>query len=414
MARRPLREIGMVESTSGRDIWANPVALLRHARAIAIAQALILAFFIAGTHGWLGGKVGPNTVDYASFYAAGSLANQGRPQDAYHHDALSQAEQAATQKGANYEYFFNPPPYLLLNQPLALLPYLPSFLLFQALTLGLWLVLGTRVAGGGAAATACLLAVPSVWWVLGLGQNGFLNASLLAGGMLALPVRPVLAGVVFGLLCYKPHLGLMLPVALLAGRYWRSVAAAGVTVALLCGVSLLLHGPETWRAFLAMAQGSGTAIGGGDVLFAAHLDPAGALRFAGLPWPTARVLAVLAGLTAAGLVGALWARGVAYELRCAALAAGTLMVVPFVLFYDLVIASLAAAWLVRLARRTGFLAGEKAVLAVCIVLNLLTAVSVVTRLPVGLPFGALVPPLLLGLVARRALGGPDKRPFRQK
>ena len=108
--------------------------------------------------------------------------------------------------------------------PLAWLPYLVSFLVFAGATLCVWLIVGTRVAGGGATATLCLLAVPSLWWVLGLGQNSFLSASLVGGGLLALPRHKVLAGLAFGLLCYKPHLGLLIPVAPgpPRGSGWRS------------------------------------------------------------------------------------------------------------------------------------------------------------------------------------------------
>jgi len=40
--------------------------------------------------------------------------------------------------------------------------------------------------------------------------------------------RPVAAGLLFGLLCYKPHFGLLVPVALASGGYWRSFAAASL------------------------------------------------------------------------------------------------------------------------------------------------------------------------------------------
>ena len=95
----------------------------RLAGLLTLCQALILAFFIAGTHGWLGHGVGANTTDYASFYAAGRLANAGRPEAAYDRAQHLRAEEAATAPGIKYQYFFNPPPYLLINQPLALLPY---------------------------------------------------------------------------------------------------------------------------------------------------------------------------------------------------------------------------------------------------------------------------------------------------
>jgi len=382
--------------------WRGPTRVRRQATALAVLQALILAFSIAATHGWIWPKVSPGTVDYASFYAAGRLANEGRPADAYDHARHLAAEEQATEPGINYEYFFNPPPYLLINQPLALLPYLPSFLLFEALTLGLWIMLGARVAGPGPAVVPALLAVPSVWWVLGLGQNSFLNASLMAAGTLLLEERPWLAGLAFGALCYKPHLGLVVPVALLAGRQWRAFASAAATVVAICLVTLALYGPETWHAFFDMALHTDRSIGAGDVLFAAHIDPIGALRYAGLPWKWALAIGGLVVLaTVAGVAWAWW-RPVSAPVRYALLAAGTLIVVPFALFYDLVLASLAAAWLARAARQGGFLPGEKAGFGICIGLNLLAAVPVATRGTTGVAFGALVPPLLVLLALRRA------------
>jgi len=385
----------------------------------AVLQALILAFFVAGTHGWITKGVAPTTTDYASFYAAGRLANAGHPADAYDRARHLAAEEQATEPGIKYEYFFNPPPYLLINQPLALLPYLPSFLLFQGLTLGLWLTLGARVAGPGEAVVPALLAVPSVWWVLGLGQNSFLNASLMAAGTLLLEQQPWLAGMAFGALCYKPHLGLLVPVALLAGRQWRAFTSAGATVAAICLLTVLLYGPETWQAFSAMVRHSNEAIGGGDVLLAAHIDPAGALRYLGLPWPVARAFGLAAMLATVAVVTWAWWRRVSAPVRYALLVAGTLIVVPFALFYDLVLASLSAAWLARAARQGGFLPGEKLGFGICIGLNLLAAVPVAARGTTGVAFGALVPPILMLLALRRAwleagrLSRPSDRNTRQ-
>ena len=60
----------------------------------------------------------------------------------------------------------------------------------------------------------------------------------------------MIAGVLFGLQAYKPHLALMIPVALLAGRQWRAFVAAGVTVGVLLLASLALAGWDSWRGFL--------------------------------------------------------------------------------------------------------------------------------------------------------------------
>ena len=68
--------------------------------------------------------------------------------------------------------------------------------------------------------TALLLAVafPAVLVNLGHGQNGFLTAALLGGALAMLDRRPIVAGILFGLLAYKPQFGLMIPLVLGGGR----------------------------------------------------------------------------------------------------------------------------------------------------------------------------------------------------
>src|SRR4029077_20364009 len=70
------------------------------------------------------------------------------------------------------------------------------------------------------------LAFPAVLINVGHGHNGFLTAALLGGGLVVLDRRPLPAGILFGLMAYKPQFGLMIPIALAAGGYWRSFAAA--------------------------------------------------------------------------------------------------------------------------------------------------------------------------------------------
>ena len=48
------------------------------------------------------------------------------------------------------------------------------------------------------------------------GQNGFLTAALFLGAILLSTAGRSLAGVLFGLLTFKPHLGFVLPFVLLA------------------------------------------------------------------------------------------------------------------------------------------------------------------------------------------------------
>jgi hypothetical protein len=96
----------------------------------------------------------------------------------------------------------------------------------------------------------------------------------------------------------------------------------------------------------------------------------------------------------------LWRRG-GRVARAAGLVAAVLVAAPFVLMYDLVLASLAAAWLVRAGRARGFLPGEKAVIGLALVLDFLAAHPIVAALHI--PFGAAVGPAFLMLAVRRGV-----------
>jgi alpha-1,2-mannosyltransferase len=181
-------------------------------------------FFVAGTHGWITELERPTSSDFVSYYAAGMLANTDSPASVYDQAAHYAAEQQATAPGIRYNFFYYPPVYLLLCAPLARLPYLVAFVLFQASCLLSCVILVRRILHD--VPFLVLLAFPAVFWAIGTGQNALLTTALLAAATLTIDSRPVLAGVLFGALCYKPHFGLLVPVALAAGGLWRSFVAA--------------------------------------------------------------------------------------------------------------------------------------------------------------------------------------------
>ena len=96
-------------------------------------------------------------------------------------------------------------------------------------------------------APACLINVVG-------GQNGFVTGALLVGGMLSLERRPWLAGILFGLLTFKPHLGLVLPFVLIALGAWRTIASACLTTLALVLASLAILGIEPWHAYLTVTR----------------------------------------------------------------------------------------------------------------------------------------------------------------
>jgi hypothetical protein len=379
---------------------SSPAQIRKLATILVVIQALLLAFFVAGTHGLIV-KLSKNTsTDFVSFYAAGALARQGNAAGTYDRAVHYPAEEAATAPGIEYQTFLYPPTFVLLCAPLSRLPYLLAFVLFELVSGVFWLRVATQVAGGGRAATLALLAVPSVFWTLGIGQNSFLSAGLMALGTLLLARRPWAAGAAFGAICFKPHLGLLIPVALLAGRHWRAAFGAALTVAVMVAASLLLFGTAAWTGYLHMVLHLHDTVEGQDIHFFGHVDGYGVARLAGFSQAVAYGFQFVLAAGAVVSVGALWwRRDTPSEVRYAALAAGALMVTPFALFYDLMMSAVAAAWLVRAGRTGGFLRGEKFVLVLAFAIDLLTYPLAVWS---HLAIGVLVPPMLLALAVRRA------------
>ena len=111
-----------------------------------------------------------------------------------------------------------PPIFLLVATPLAVMPYTLALAVWQISTFALYLsVIGAivrRIPGNviGPMWLPIAAGFPAVFINLGHGQNGLLTAGLLGAALLALPARPVLSGILFGALAYKPQLALVVPV----------------------------------------------------------------------------------------------------------------------------------------------------------------------------------------------------------
>jgi len=317
---------------------------------VLVAEIVVTLWFVAGTHGWIVPLTEPLTTDFASFYAAGKLALAGTAPLAYDQAAHQAAEWAATEPGVKYQFFFYPPVFLLLAAPLALLPYLVAFGVFEVATLLLYLAsLRAILRPDGWRWLVPALGFPAVFWTLGLGQNAFLSAALFAIGTRLLDRRPGLAGLALGGLIFKPHLGVLIPVALLAGRHGRAILGAAVGAGGLIVLSWLLFGTQTWTAFLAAFTGAHGTYEDGRIELAGMITVFAAARLLGVPTAFAYAAQALAGLAAASVVALLFWRRAPLPARAAALIAGTLLAVPVLLLYDLMLLAVAGAWLLAAA-----------------------------------------------------------------
>lgn len=92
-------------------------------------------------------------------------------------------------------------------------------------------------------------------------QKGTLCLLILTATFLFLNARrPFAAGIVFGLLAFKPQLTLVIAISMLLKRQWRFVGGGALTGGLLAGLSLMLGG-DVCRQYFAFATGAPEFIG---------------------------------------------------------------------------------------------------------------------------------------------------------
>ena len=146
-------------------------------------------------------------------------------------------------------HFWSYPPHLILFiWPLGLLPYLPAYAVWCMVGLSVYL-LTARAAGVAQKHMLFLAVAPAVAVNILGGQNGFFTAALLIGGLVNLDRRPIVSGILFGLLTIKPQFGMLVPVLLVVTARWRVIGAAIVTVAVLVAITAFWFGADIWLEF---------------------------------------------------------------------------------------------------------------------------------------------------------------------
>jgi alpha-1,2-mannosyltransferase len=395
------------ELRSGR--WLTADRTRAYSLSLLALSAIAIVGWIALSDGWVDRNGKPVGTDFSSFYAAGSLVLEGRAADVYDMAAHFAREQQIFGAATPYYGWLYPPLFLFVATPLALLPYPLALIAWQGATLALYLAVIAAILRqprhqGGAIARVWLLvaaAFPAVFINLGHGQNGFLTAGLLGAALLALPQRPVLSGILFGLLAYKPQFGLLIPFALLAGGQWRTMIAAGLTVIALAGVTTLAFGSEIWWVFAASTETARKLLlEQGDVGFEKLQSVFAAIRLWGGGMSLAYAVQGAASLIAIGGVAWMWRSSPDRNLKAALLMVATLLGSPHVLDYDLTIVGPAMAFMAASIYASGGVLDYEISLMALAWVTPLVARGIAGAS--GLPIGLITIVALYGVVMRRA------------
>lgn len=389
------------------DLFGNDARLFAFARRAAwilVPLAVGLAVIIYGTgpeprRNWYGDMLGN---DFSQIWVAGRAALEGRAGEPYDLPVHLANLKAAFGPSARFAWHY-PPVFLLPAAAVATLDPQAAFLLWTALSLGLFAV-AMRLAAGRSDAACIALAHPLVFCNLAYGQNGLFTTALMTLGAMLVDRRPWLAGLCFGLLAYKPQFAALAPLLLLLTGRRACLAVCAATVIGLCLASLALFGTAPWIGFVGTLGVTNRII---LEQAAAGLDlnagAFGAVRLVGGSMAAAWALQAVVGVGALALTVRAWIAPADPELRAAMLLAAAPLLSPYVPIYDLAPLVPATLLLVIAAHRAGGLHRyERALLIVSPLAGLVRDGAGAT----GVPFGLLLSLATFACIAARIEGWP--------
>lgn len=360
-----------------------------------IGVATALAMYAAALAGASDIMIGG---DFVAFFAAAKAAAAGEAarlyDAAYFHTFLHTLFESRDDLNLSWQY---PPTYLLLILPFAAAPYLVGYAVWSGATaIGYAYVIRPHIRDR--LVYSATLASPAAYVAFITGQNGFFSAALLAAAVMNAKSRPIAAGVAAGLFMLKPHLGLLLPIAFVAGRCWRAALAAAATCLALGAASVVAFGVEPWLEFInaifAVSDGMKTVMP-----LVKMATPYSAVLFAGAAPAVAVFVQGLCFLGAAVVVWIVWRRTENAELRALILIPCVFLASPYGFYYELIILGVPVALAAMRAAKTKWLSWERQMIAAVCVLPI--CATLVPDLRFGVSAGFLTVLIASALSARR-------------
>ncbi|CAG2140184.1 hypothetical protein LMG31506_02224 [Cupriavidus yeoncheonensis] len=346
--------------------WLDVCRLRFYAGAALFSYAAFFGIWIF--HAWVLAVPGlfPPGGDFVVFWSAASVALEHGPLAPYNLDLLQVKELSVTpglQLGDGKWPWLYPPTYLLTLLPLGFVSYgiAASIFVLGGLCWYGWAMHRTlpwRSAWIGA------MGFPGVAVAVGTGQNSLWLAGTTGLALTLLHRRPMVAGMLFGLVTVKPHLAVVLPIALLCAREWRALLGMAASSTALTALTLVCFGVEPFIAFLKGAGYARALIeeGWGILMRMPTMFAATKLLFGGVVFPYV-VHGVFSCAAGASVIYA-WSRPCSFALRAAVMSIALLLISPYLYDYDLAFLGIAMAWLGVHAHRCGWLTGERELLLV--------------------------------------------------
>lgn len=241
-----------------------------------------------------------------------------------------------------------PPIFILPMVPLGLLGYWGAWWIWT-LTSAAAFIAALRRTLSFSNAILLALAAPPTFFNLMYGQTGFLTAGLIGLGLTFIRSRPIVAGILIGAASFKPHFGLLIPFALIAGGHRKTFWSAAATVLALIIVSGMVFGIETWQLFFHAMDLHLDGFRKQGFSLPTMISPLSTFLLLGFSLPWAWSLQLGLSIACATLTVKVWKSAPQVhqldQLKFALLCTTTLIAAPMSYLYDAVLLIPAWAWL---------------------------------------------------------------------
>ncbi|NDU89508.1 MAG: DUF2029 domain-containing protein [Ferrovum sp.] len=346
--------------------------------------------------------------DFTVFWTASRMAESGQALQAYDPDFLQRAVRQLRPQSQWVFGWYYPPTFYLMVYPLGRLSLGLSYLFFCLVSLlGLGGILYRLLKGEG---VLWGLLSPATLLNFFTGQNGLITASLAAAALWNLEKRPVLSGVFIGLLSIKPQMGILFPIALIAGGYWRTLWVAGISALLFMGGAVAVLGIDIFHAWLQVIPLSRVTFEDRYLTWILMPTLFSLERQLGLSVTQAYAGQAVVALLAMWAVWTTWRRNTPAHLRYALFMVASILATPYAYYYDLTWVAVSLVWLVSGIKPEAWQSWEKALLGLVWVSPLLIGLHFV----IPLPLFQIAPLIFMGmllLILRRIRRAKNLIPF---
>jgi hypothetical protein len=367
--------------------------------ALGVAGVLIgvMLFLLMGADGLRLASGQPVFGDFIAFWSAGRAALDGQAERVHDVVLVSEYSRAAVGGVGVVAPWNSPPTFLLIASALATMPYPAAALVFLLVSAAVYLFAARKILPDRRALIFAAT-LPAAVYHLGSVQTGLLIAGVSGLALHWLDRRPLAAGALVGLLAIKPHLAILWPILLAFQGRWRAFAAACASTGAFVLIAGAVFGFEAYARFFDNLGASQELINANRIGTPAFASLYASVLNLGGPAVIAVAAQALSAAAALAVSAFIFRHG-DRTLGGAALCAATLLISPYLFFYDFTLLAVGAALLGAPRDRFELIAQIAA---------WSTGLSLVLSYALPLPYCAAAAWLVLIATLRRARSGADR------